>query len=385
MAAAGSAAALLPNRLWAQAQQPGMLGPTAAERQAFFDAPRIVALELTISNQDMDLLRRDPRKYAKADLKEDGKTVYKEIGLKLKGAAGSFRGIDEKPGLTFNMDKNVDSQRFHGMDKLHLNNCAQDGSYISEMFCGELYRNAGVPASQCTHATLSLNGKRLGLFVLKEGYDKGFLKNHFGDSGGNFYDGGFLKDLDQPLEMNSGKGDQAELKSLAEVSREGDLNRRFERMERRLDIDRWVTYLCLQTFMWDWDGYPMNRNNYRIYWHPETKKITFIPSGMDQMFGDPNGPLFPNFNGFVARHFIETPEGKKRYVARMTQLMQDVVSPDKVNPRLEQIQKKLQPLFEPLDKGLSQGFPGHVGRYRDAIKQRVKVLTEQITKWKPKG
>ena len=37
--------------------------------------------------------------------------------------------------------------------------------------------------------------------------------------------------------------------------------------------------MVLEAITWDWDGYPMNRNNYRIYHDPEKDKITFIPSG----------------------------------------------------------------------------------------------------------
>src|SRR5205085_8728713 len=129
----------------------------------------------------------------KATLKE-GDKVYTDIGVHLKGAAGSFRGIDDKPSLTLNMNKFGALQRFHGLDKFHLANSLQDPSYVSELICGELFRAAGVPASRVRHAVVSVNGRRRGLYYLKEGYDSGFLKRSFGDSHGTFYDGGFLRD-----------------------------------------------------------------------------------------------------------------------------------------------------------------------------------------------
>src|SRR5206468_1723491 len=83
-----------------------------------------------------ELSRREPRKYVKATLKEGDKVVYKDVGVHLKGAAGSFRYIDDKPNVTVNMNKFGGTQLFHGMDKFHLTNSLQDPSYIEELICG---------------------------------------------------------------------------------------------------------------------------------------------------------------------------------------------------------------------------------------------------------
>src|SRR5262249_53168450 len=212
--------------------------------------------------------------------------------------------------------KFVDAQRFHGLDKFHLANSVQDPSYVAELICGELFRSAGVPASRISHAVVTINGKRRGLYYLKEGYDKGFLTRNFQNNRGNLYDGGFLRDVDQPLQLLSTKEDvkdYADLKALAAAAREANPAVRFQKLDQILDMDRFISYLALEVITWDWDGYPMNRNNYRIYHDPKRNKIVFIPSGMDQMFGDPNGPLFPNIQGAVAKALLETPEGKERY------------------------------------------------------------------------
>ena len=56
------------------------------------------------------------------------------------------------------------------------------------------------------------------------------------------------------------------------------------------------------------DGYDFGKNNYRIYHDPKKDKITFLPSGMDQMMGDTNWPILMNFGGRIARKVIDTPE-----------------------------------------------------------------------------
>jgi spore coat protein H len=303
----------------------------------------------------------------------------------LKGAAGSFRGIDDKPSLTVNMDKFVKGQRFHGMDKFHLANSLQDPSYVSELICGELFRAAGVPASRVSHAIVTINGRRRGLYYLKEGYDRFFRKRHFGDSSGNLYDGGFLRELDQPLQRLAGKGDvkdHADLKALVAAARERDSKRRFERLERLLDLDKFVSFLVLEVLTWDWDGYPMNRNNYRVYHEPKRDKIIFIPSGMDQMFGNPNGPILPNFQGLIARALLQTPQGRERYLARFREIMTTVYRPDALRKRLDELQARVRPALAEVNPGAAAGYPNQVNRLRQAIAQRARSVEEQLKRIK---
>ena len=62
------------------------------------------------------------------------------------------------------------------------------------------------PATRVSHARVWLNGRDLGFYVLKEGFDKKFLGRHFPDNDGNFYDGGFCTEINSPLEKESGEG-----------------------------------------------------------------------------------------------------------------------------------------------------------------------------------
>jgi spore coat protein CotH len=354
----------------------------AEESDAYFKSSKILKLELEIGTKEMDSLRREQRKYVKCTLKEDDKVVGTDVGVHLKGAAGSFRGIDEKAGLTLNMDKFKKEQTWHGMDKFHLANSVQDPSYLSELICGELFRAAGVPASRVHHALVSINGKQRGLYYVKEGYDAFFLKKHFGNREGNFYDGGFLRDIDQPLQLVSTKEDvkdHADLKALVAAAREKPAER-FARMEKLLEMDKFLAYLALEVITWDWDGYPMNRNNYRIYHHPKTNKITFIPSGMDQMFGDPRGTIMPNFQGFIARAVLETPEGKERYVKKMAEIMKNVYKTDEMIKRLDELEARVQPALASVDANAGRDYKNQVNRLREAFKVRQKNVEEQLSK-----
>jgi spore coat protein H len=383
---AGFGLLLLVNLCWLGSPAPNSADSQtpAAASDEFFDSGKIVELVIDVDAKELAALGRDPRKYVRATVKE-GDKVYKDVGIHLKGAAGSFRGFDDRPGLTLSMGKFVEEQRFHGMHKFHLANSVQDPSYLSELICGELFRAAGVPASRVGHAVVTLNGKRRGLYYIKEGFDKHFLTRHFGNRHGNLYDGGFIRDLDQPLQRLSGKDDVKEhtdLKKLMAAAGEKNVKERFAKMADLLDMDRFISYLALEVITWDWDGYPMNRNNFRVYHDPKRDKLVFIPSGMDQMFAEPNGPLFPQFQGAVARALLETPEGRMRYVARVDEIMKKSYNADAIVKRLDELQTRVQRVVASIDAGAGRDYPNHVKRLRDAVKQREKSIPEQLRKLK---
>ena len=367
------------------AQPPAATPPTKlSDRDQFFRDGKVLALSLEFDKKAADSLRREPRTYVKAKLK-DGDKTYENVGVHLKGAAGSWRGFDDKPGLTINVDKFDDDLRYRGLAKFHLANSVQDPSYLSELLCGEIFRAAGVPAARVGHALVTVDGRKRGLYYVKEGYDKEFLKTHFKNSRGNFYDGGFLRDIDQPLELIWTKKDVADrkdLQALVAATREADPKKRFEKVEKLLELDSFISYMVVESLCWDWDGYPFKCNNYRIYHDPDKNRITFIPSGMDQMFGEPGGPALPGFGGMVAQGIINTPEGKKRYFARMREILKTVFKPDTLAKRLDELEKKVQPALASVDAGAGRDYKNQVDRLRQGIRERAKSVDNQLKQMK---
>ncbi|MBI2805460.1 MAG: CotH kinase family protein [Planctomycetes bacterium] len=351
-----------------------------AERDRLFRTPRVLEITIELDKTNLDALRRAPRTYARATLKVADK-VYPNVGIHIKGAAGSYRGIDDKPGLTINMNKFDGDALFFGMDKFHLANSVQDPGYVSELICGELFRAAGVPASRVSHALVTINGRKRGLYYLKEGYDKYFLRHHFKNADGNFYDGGFLREVDQPLQLVSSRDDvkdRSDLKALMAAAREPNPQMRMRKLEKVLDMDKFISYLAMESVTWDWDGYPMNRNNYRIYHDKQRGQLVFIPSGMDQMFGNPGGTILPGFQGFVARSVVETPEGRKRYYLRLAEIHEEILHVEKLSKRLAELQAVIQPALLSVNQGAGRDYPNQVNRLRQAITQRAKTIEQQL-------
>ena len=96
-------------------------------------------LRLEITPQDMGKLRQTVARHRSqaerpsvpATVRE-GELVWTNVSLHLKGAAGNFRSVDDKPALTLNFDKLADGQRFHGLQKISLNNSVQDSICVHE-------------------------------------------------------------------------------------------------------------------------------------------------------------------------------------------------------------------------------------------------------------
>jgi hypothetical protein len=323
------------------------------------------------------------RPFVKAQVWE-GDTVYTNVAIHLKGAMGSFRPIDDNPGLTLNFAKFAPGQTFHGLHKISLNNSVQDRSFITEKLCRELFDAAGVPVPRTGHAKLELNGRDLGLRVLAEGWNKQFLKRYFKDVRGNLYDGGFVQDIDNPLEVNTGENpkNHSGLRALANATREPDETKRFALLERTLDMDRFLSYLAMDVIECDWDGYAMNRNNWRIFHDMESNRMVFFPHGLDQMFGvartSPECPILPGMRGMVAAALIRTPEGKRRYLERVAQLYTNVFHVDAVLRRVDEIAALIQPVIAESGPQAARSHEMEVQRLKTRITRRDESLKQQL-------
>ncbi|HEV7868445.1 MAG TPA: CotH kinase family protein [Chthoniobacteraceae bacterium] len=366
----------------ASAQAPEPVELTKAQKQQkkadeLFNGP-IRSVEIQLEPAELERLKRDERNYVEASLKEGEKT-YKGVALKLKGAAGSFQGVGGKPGMTLNFDKFKGSDRFHGLKKLHLNNCAQDGTYLNEKLAGEIASKAGVPASRCTHVFVKLNGRDLGVYVLKEAYTRDFLARFYEDAEGDLWDGGFCKEIEENMETDLGDPkNKTAIKELIDACREGDAAKRWERLNAILDVDRFAAFCAMEAILSHWDGYNFNRNNYRVYREPATGKISFFLHGMDQMFGDPNFAITRDFSTLGGGAMMRCPQGAKLYRAKLESIYANVLKPTDWSARVTEVGTKLRDALAEKDPKLGKDYEARIAEARSRVEQRVAGLAKQL-------
>jgi hypothetical protein len=339
----------------------------------------VLRIKVEISKENWNSLRRDARKPVPATVRE-GENVYSNVMVHCKGAAGSFRDIDSNPSLTLSFAKTNQNQRFHGLHKIHLNNSVQDQSQSTYLITSMMFNAAGVPAARVTNARFTLNNRDMGMYVVVEGFTKDFLKRYFGDTKGNFYDGGFCQEITEHLQREMGEGEdtQSDLKALVAACN-SDRSQRWANLQKTLDVDRFVNFMVLEDFTWDWDGYVPKPNNYRVYHDPSTGKMTFIPHGMDQMFWEPHGAVWrPQIGGLVARAIMDTPEGAKLYRDRVKLMFEKAFQIEAITNRLDQLTARNRPAAAEVGRGFAGHWEGNVADVRNRIVERWKFVKDQI-------
>lgn len=354
------------------------------ETIAFFDSGVVTELKLKIDDEEQQQLRESPREYVRCSLIEGDATEFKSIAVKLKGAAGSYQDFDDRPGLTLNVGKYKKSQRFHGMQKFHLNNAVQDESLVSEWLGGEVFRQAGYAAPRVGHVRLWINDRDLGLYVLREGFDAGFLQRSFGASDGNLYDGGFLQDIDSELEMDSGDDpdNRQDIVGLALACYCNDPAARKRMISERLDLDKFLTFMALERLCGHWDGYTLNMNNYRLYFPPNGKGV-FLPHGMDQLFGDPGAGLYFHTVPVVAAAVMQDDELREMYRKRLEVLSKVLQPADRWLRKIDGARERLRPVLEGVDKELASSHQDRINELKERFSQRAELLSELIDQGMP--
>jgi spore coat protein H len=333
-------------------------------------------LQITIPTENISALRTNAREYVHATIR-DGTNVY-PVGIHLKGSVGSFRGIDGKPGLTISFDKFMPEQRFLGLRKIHLNNSVEDPSYMNELIGNELFRAAGVPAPRVTHGLVELNGRPLGLYVLKEGFAEEFLARYFRHPDGNLYDiARDGHDVDEQMEKALGRGpnDRSDLDALTAAAVEPDLDRRLSSLQRVLDLDRFISFMAMEILLGHRDGYCLARNNFRVYEDVDSGRMVFFPHGMDVLFGNARALVQPVMKGLVARAITEVPEGKRTYRGRCSLLLTNVFKLEQINSRIDAALAQLRPV---LDHDAATALEREAAALKQRIASRVADAGKQL-------
>lgn len=344
-----------------------------------FERTSITTLTLEIAPVEWAKLAENTREYVRCRLLEKEGQSWRDVAVKLKGAAGSFRELDDKPAFTLNMAKFQNKQSFHGLQKFHLNNSVQDETYLQEWLCAGLFRSAGVAAPRVAHARVILNDRELGLYVLKEGFDRKFIARHFAADDGNLYDGGFCQDIDVDLERDAGKGvdDFSDLHALCEACRQAGPEQHWPQIAQQLDVDAFLTFAAIELMTGHWDGYCREKNNYRLYFDAASHKAYFLPHGMDQMFGDPGASILERPEAIVATAVMQNPEWRAQFRDRIRKLLPLFDPPDKLLSQVDRMEQRVRPVLEEIDPPQADVCAERVNDLRERLAARAANLREQ--------
>ena len=377
--AAIATALVLPSQAIAAKSTKDTLRKNRAAADELFNRGTPLILRIEIPDSGMKSLRQDARKYVPATIHE-GLDTYTNVQLHLKGSAGSYRGVDDKPGLTLKLDSGEGENAFHGLGRFHLNNSVQDPTYLSEAICGEIFRKAGVPAPRAAHALVELNGRRLGLYVLLETIDRDFLSSYFKKTRGNVYGQPGGADITEPLQRMAGDGEitREDLKALAAAVQENNPDQLAAKLDAVLDVDRYLSFMALEVMLCHWDGYTFAAHNYRVFHDEASRKMVFIPHDLDQLLGDASVPMIPGANGSVSQAILRTPKLRARYVERFGQIFTNQFVVSELTNRIHKMVAKLAPALKAYDREIGNEFPDRSESLKERIVSRAQQLTQQL-------
>jgi hypothetical protein len=246
----------------------------------------------------------------------------------------------------------------------------QDGTFLVEQIAGEIARKAGVPASRCSHGFREIPGARSRALRHQGGVHERVSLAFYTNVDGDLFDGGFVRDIEENSEKDQGDPkDKAAVKELIAACNEGDNAKRWDRLGKILDVDLFASYHAMEAILCHWDGYSFNRNNYRLYFDPASRKFSFFLHGMDQAFGDVNFPLPGGSQAMVSNAFMRCPEGPKLFKAKVQAIYENVLKPIDWGARVTEVGGQVREALEKKNPQWAKDYAGQINGVRDRVNQ----------------
>ncbi|XXT14532.1 CotH kinase family protein [Sorangium sp. So ce429] len=343
--------------------------PDPDPSDAMFDPDHVIEVGITMAPEDWDTLRRQSRDVSEllgegcmdgpkespytqfpATVTVDG-TTLEMSAVRKKGFLGS--ASMSKPSLKVSFDEYVDGREHAGLEGLTLNNVRQDPSLIKTCLAFKVFRDAGLPASRCNFAHVTVNGEDLGIYAHVEPVGKPLLERHFTDASGDLYEGQISDFRDgwtatYEKKTNKDDPDRSELDAVAAalLASDAELDATLGAV---LDIGTFRRYWATESLIAAWDGYATNTNNHLVYFDPESGKMSFLPWGPDKSFDPvdtftpPGRPQSVSARGAIASRLYQTPELRAAYVEAMKDLLETAWKEDALLLEIERMEKLLSP------------------------------------------
>lgn len=367
---------------------------------AMFDPDHVIDVAITMAPEDWETLRHEARDVSElfgegcmdgpkespytqfpATVTVDGATLEMSA-VRKKGFLGS--ASLSKPSLKVSFDKYVDGREHNGLEGMTLNNARQDPSLLKTCLAFKVFRDAGLPASRCNFAHVTVNGKDLGIYAHVEPVGKRLLERSFPDATGDLYEGQISDFRDgwtatYEKKTNEDDPDRSELDAVeaALLASDAELDAKLGAV---LDIATFRRYWAAESLIAAWDGYTANMNNHHVYFDPASGKMSFLPWGPDMSFDavdpiDPPGrPQSVSAKGAIAARLYQTPELRALYAEAMKGLLETGWKEDALLLEIDRMEKLLSPYVSAnadAVKAATDAIRGFVSGRRAAITAEI--------------
>ncbi len=281
----------------------------------------------------------------------DGQSLAEDIGVRLKGHISIELSKGRSFPLKLDFDRYSKGMKLDGLKKLnlHTNFNGPTLPILRDHLSYGAWREFGVAASRTAFATVEVNGEALGVYVMVEQVDGGFIKRHFsaphGDlykpeqiSGSLAYHGSSIADYPDIGLKWPDSSDHAALLHALKVLDTGST----QDIEQVFDAKAMLTYLAGNVALGSWDCYPTTGHNYYLY-EATPGRFTMLPWDMNGSLE--MAPHFtmctPMLEGLLSQRLLEAPEHHKEYVSLLTSFLETAGSKEWLSARLDAAAKLL--------------------------------------------
>lgn len=306
--------------------------------------------------------------YIAVSLKANGIEWYK-VGFRLKGnstLSSSWRNGIYKLPFRLNFDKyeddypQIENQRFYGFKELSMSPGANDNSLIREKAGAEIFRKAGIPASQAAFYKVYIDFgqglKYCGVYTMVEVVDDTMIEDQFGNDNGNIYkpESSFQSFVTSEFEKknNEDAADytdvEAAINALNSNLRTSNREQWRANLEAAFNVDHFLKWLAVNTTMLNWDTYGAMAHNYYLY-HDEEDGLTWIPwDNNDSMSNRGNTSISPSLSGIssswpLIRYLIDDEVYEEKYKAYMRDFNNNVFIAAEMNSLFDRYHELISP------------------------------------------
>ena len=325
----------------------------------------------------------------KADVSVDGIEI-KEVGIRTKGFIGSLN--PDRPSLKIKFDEYRKQAPVEGLDRITLNNNVQDESLASQYLTYKLFNKAGIPAPRVSFAKVTVNDEYLGVYSHVESVRSPFLKHHFGDDSGEFYEGTIADFYPKAVDRIEAKNkrtrkDRSKANKLAQLL-EKQQTFNLNEAEKVVNIDQFIRFWAMENLIAFWDGYSNNQNNYFAYTNPKDEnRFHFMPWGADGAFVDISGPFgrmrrgegpkAVYSQGMLNNRLYQSKGVPARYKAVMEELLETVWNESEILDDIARIQKLTREHLHEKQDNLEAGTE----KVTALVQARRSDIEEELKDW----
>ncbi len=158
--------------------------------KTFFDDSKVHTIDIQVNDRKWGNMieNAEYEQYIPCTMIIDGVRIN-EVGIRPKGDTSLKQVIDmNSQNFSFKVEfDHYKKQTFDGLDKMTLNSCSQDTTYMKDYLTQHMMNYMGIAAPLSSYVNIKLNGKDFGFYMAMEAVEKSFCIRNYGVIDGKLY------------------------------------------------------------------------------------------------------------------------------------------------------------------------------------------------------